>query len=182
MKTLKILLVVMCVFCFVNNAQGQSDKFAEFVNITQRKDISKFTKSDWEALFAMWKDAIKINGIKWYSIPKDEAKLKKLFGHEAEYGMDDAYEIFYENKKKGLYFRFASSNDYPDFYITNRHSNITIMGVTLTIGDFISKLKNVKINYEYNLISFLNGDAGALHIYFDPKTKKITKIEYTTWT
>lgn len=168
MKTLKILIITL-LLCFVSNAQTGKNP----------------NNNNWP------KGPLKINGVSWRKVEDtraDEVKIKKLFGNDMKKGIDSEDNLFFKSKKKGLSLVFTNyyhmdgtkHHAFVSVNITNRHSNIIIMGVTLTIGDSINKLKNVKIDYKNNEIFFENGDAFALYIVFDPNTRKISKIEYMT--
>ena len=144
---------------------------------------------------------IKINGIRFDDIEKtegDKTKVKALLGKdiiiEKGYGESYGNSITIKPKKqKGFYIVFAdydeTSNKYwiDDFEILNSNSNITIKGKTVTIGDHIKKLGKVNIRYSsysdaYLIIFQVKMASSSLGIEFDPKTKKITKIEYITYT
>lgn len=177
MKTLNFLSV-LCIICFNLTMQGQTN-------------ILSGSESFWSSL--------KINGIKLDNIDeikgdkaKLENKLKNLFGNDMKKTrVDDSLDIHYfKSEKKGLYLDFENfQNTYflYSLYITNKNSNINILGVTLTIGDSINKLGNVKIDYKDNEIRFIPDPAYTdcciyLRIKFDPKTKKITNIDYYSGT
>ena len=169
MKTLKhitILFIITLSSC----TQGQTKKniltTAEYINI-------------------------KINGISFTQIDAtkgDISKMKALFGDNMtiKTGTEPGNMISFWDDNLGFYLHFEQNGpDYAlnSFTILNKNSNFTILDKTVTIGSDISELGDVKINSKYLEIYFGTKYASsALVIKFDPSTRKITEIEFVTYT
>ena len=169
MKTLKYITILF-IIAFSSCTQGQIGNIltkAEYINI-------------------------KINGISRTQITDTKgniSKMKVLFGDNMniEKDTEPGNMISFWDDNLGFYFTFQenSLDDYvlSDFIISNKNSNFTILGKTVTIGSDISELGDVKINNKSSYISFgTNYTSDSLRITFDPSTRKITEIEFVTYT
>ena len=173
--------------------------------IAQDKEDNDLTAYDKERNYLTSEEFgnIKINGIRFDDIDEtkgDIDKVKALFGYgglppyiRTNDGTFGEKSIRIEYLQKGFWLYFvdyaisSEDNDYhlDGFEIKNSDSNITIKGKTVTIGDSIEKLGKVNIRYSsysdvYLIIFKVKIASSSLHIYFNPKTKKITKIKYFT--
>jgi len=129
---------------------------------------------------------IKINNISLIDLKKTLGKQAKI---ESLLGASNSYEdngFYYYYKFNGLKIDFSTSGRKPfieSFDVLSNEANFTIKGVTVTVGDPISKLGSI------DLSTGRNGDKSILYaecdscdvfinIDFDQTTKKITKINY----
>lgn len=134
---------------------------------------------------------ILVDGVKWidiYETKGDLTKMRTLFRESINYKTGNEPDPRISFWDKGYYFSFAdlSGNgnyDLVRFSIDNNLSNITIKGKTITIGDDISSLGNIKLN-TYNdgtkgAIFIAEGsDSSGLFIKYSSVTNKITEIEF----
>jgi len=136
-------------------------------------------------------DNIEINGVKFIDIKNtlgEQNAVGSLFGAAIKIEKDDdpiyggailSIDFYYDGFDFSFYEKELSSFD-----ITNNKSNITIQGVTVTIGDNISDLgRNVIFNNDNDgsksiLYQYCNGCNDYIYIDFDQVTKKITEIGY----
>ena len=167
MKTLKYT-VILFIIAFSNCTQGQIGNIltkAEYINI-------------------------KINGINWIQIDSTKgniSKMKVLFGDNMtiKTGTEPGNMISFWNDNLGFYLHFEQNGpDYAlnSFIISNKNSNFTILGKTVTIGSDISELGDVKIDEDSEISFGTNYTSDLITIKFDPSTRKITEIEYITFT
>ena len=133
---------------------------------------------------------IEINGIKYIDLKNtlgEQNAIEALFGiantmekdDDPIYGGEILYIEFYYD---GLDFGF-SEGELGAFNITNNNSNITIQGVTVTIGDNISALGNVIFNTMSNgnqsiVFQYCDGCNNFISIRFNQTTNIITEIIY----
>ena len=133
---------------------------------------------------------IKINGINWTQITDTKgniSKMKVLFGDNMtiKTGTEPGNMISFWNDNLGFYLHFEQNGpDYAlnSFIISNKNSNFTILGKTVTIGSDISELGDVKIDEDSEISFGTNYTSSVLIIKFDPSTRKITEIEFVTFT
>ena len=167
MKPLKYT-VILFIIAFSNCTQGQIGNIltkAEYINI-------------------------KINGINWIQIDSTKgniSKMKALFGDNMtiKTGTEPGNMISFWNDNFGFYLHFEQNGpDYAlnSFIISNKNSNFTILGKTVTIGSDISELGDVKIDEDSEISFGTNYTSDLITIKFDPSTRKITEIEYITFT
>jgi len=115
--------------------------------------------------------------------------MKNLFGDgfkvtEGDWEAGRTIEFF--NKPKGLYFSFTEvvydDNFVLDTFDIDGLSNITIRGFTVSLGDPISKLGNVKfIGNEVYFDNKLTSESHSLVIEVHPYFKTILSIRYITF-
>ncbi|QMU64442.1 MAG: hypothetical protein GKR88_09185 [Flavobacteriaceae bacterium] len=91
---------------------------------------------------------------------------------------ENYYDYFYDGFEIGF-----SENEIIAFDITKNNWNITIQGVTVTIGDDISVLGNVAINDDADggksiNYQYCDGCNNFIYIEFDKYTNKITEIGF----
>lgn len=137
-------------------------------------------------------DNIKINDKKFIDVKSTFGNLnsiENLFGVANEKNIDPDGD-FFNYRFDGLSIGFSAllSQDYDKpiiskFEITTNVSNITIRGVTVTIGDNINLLGNMTINANTDgsrsvIYQFCEGCNSFLSIRFNEITSKITSIEY----
>lgn len=135
-------------------------------------------------------DDIKINNVKFSALKNTlgkESNIKGLFGEPKKVKKDD--DPIYEGEifsidfyYSGLEFSFYEK-EVSNIKITNNNSSITIQGITVTIGDHISKLGTVKFNKKVNgsksiIYQYCDGCNNYIYIYFNQTTKKITEIGF----
>ncbi len=131
---------------------------------------------------------ITINSVKWDDIDKTEGNLYKMqklmkmpFKKSIETEPNNI--IYLDNKDNGLLFHFEGDGgrfQLFGFIIEKRGVTFTILDKTVQIGDYISRLGNIKTKmfdgikevcfsvYDNNITIYFNND-------------KITKIEYETY-
>uniref|UniRef100_A0A2B4R1Y7 3-isopropylmalate dehydrogenase n=1 Tax=Stylophora pistillata TaxID=50429 RepID=A0A2B4R1Y7_STYPI len=167
--------------------------YAISVFYAQTKDEKRATIND-----VYGKDfPIFINGISLDDIEAtrgNKTKIGALFGKDMDVVKyyDDASDNVtnVSDKSKSFYIRFeelcydekTEKRAYcvVGYQILKRNSNITIKGVTLTIGDSIEPLAaKAKIFHTGDEITF-SFPSSALDVKFDPATRKITEIRYWT--
>ncbi len=132
-----------------------------------------------------------IDGVKWKDIDNTEGdltKMRTLFGNNLNYKTadDPMPNIGFWNN--GLSFNFESDvSDSPytlvRFEIDNASSTISIKGISITLGDNINKLGNIKINTYRDgtkgaIFILENSDSEGLFVKCNPSTNRITEIEY----
>ena len=157
------------------------------------QEINYLTKAEYDAIF--------IDGINWDTVREtkgDVAKMKALFGATVNYktGTEPSLSIGFWDK--GFYFDFEDEGDNGFglvlIRIHNNQSNFTIKGITITIGDDISKLGLVKISTYKDgkkdiIFDSVEPSDSAIFIEFDQITNKfnqvvsniITSIEYVVF-
>jgi len=138
-------------------------------------------------------DNIKINGVNLATIKNtfgNQNAIEALFGTANEKTIDPEGEFTYF-KFNGFTIGFSAqvSGSAIDslliggFDITNNNSNITIQGVTVTIGDNISALGNVVFNTMNDegksiVYQYCDGCNNFISIRFNQSTNIITEIIY----
>lgn len=146
-----------------------------FSNCTGAQNINKLSIVEY--------NSIEINGTNIADISYTRGSVTKM---NTLFGFSFTYKAYTEpssgielwNDAKGVYFVFEDDSIYS-FEISNNQSNITLKGTTVTIGDNISKLGNVKISNTNEIDFGTDQTSDVLTIKFDTVTKKITNIEYT---
>ncbi len=137
---------------------------------------------------------ITIDGVKWKDIFRsngDTSKMKNLFGNNLIHKTADEPMPGIGFWNNGFYFYFESVfGDSPYalvyFEIKNNSSTISIKGISITLGDNINKLGNIKINTysdgtKWAIFTLENSDRGNLLIECNPTTNRITEIEYNSY-
>lgn len=136
-------------------------------------------------------DDIEINNVKFKTIKNTlgnpvemeslfGSPLKKIIDEDGNYYEFEGFEIGFSSIIS------AGTRDKPiigGFDITNNNSSITIQGITVTIGDDISKLGTVNFNTNKDgsksiLYQYCYGCNNFIYIDFDQTTKKITEIGF----
>jgi hypothetical protein len=89
---------------------------------------------------------------------------------------------YYSYKYDGFNLAFEE-NEIIAFKISKNNWNITIQGVTVTIGTNISALGNVVLNTQKNgnksiIYQYCDGCNNFIYIYFDQFTNEITEIGF----
>jgi len=131
-------------------------------------------------------DNIKINNIALTDIKKTFGKQTKV---ESLLGATTSYEdngFYYYFKFNGLKLDFSISGRKPyieSLDVLSNETTFTIKGITVTVGDPISKLGDVALTTGRNgakSVLFAECDECDvfINIDFDQATKKITKINY----
>ncbi|RSC94993.1 hypothetical protein [Tenacibaculum singaporense] len=131
-------------------------------------------------------DNIKINNIALTDIKKTFGKQEKV---ESLLGATTSFEdngFYYYFKFNGLKLDFSTSGRKPyieSLDVLSSEATFTIKGITVTIGDPISKLGDVALSTGRNgSKSILYAECDScdvfINIAFDQATKKITKINY----
>ena len=136
-------------------------------------------------------NSITIDGVKWKDIDNTEGDLTKmriLFGNNLIHKTADEPSPSIGFWNNSFYFDFESGiDDSPYalvyFEIKNNSSTISIKGISITLGDNINKLGNIKINTYSDgtkgaIFILENSDSEGLFVKCNPTTNKITKIEY----
>lgn len=173
MNTLKYFIILVFALSF-NKGQGQD------------QNINYLTPNEF--------NAIKINGVRFDAIEKtkgDRNQMKNLFGDgfkvtEGDKGSGWILTFSNNSKDFGISFidyEISSNRDYFLYsFDVNRPSNITIKGLTVSVGDPISKLGNVKfIGNEIYFDNELTSDSHSLVIEVHPYFKTILSIRYITF-
>ena len=137
---------------------------------------------------------ITIDGVKWKDIDNtkgDLTKMKNLFGNNLIHKTADEPMPIISFWNNSFYFSFESvfgdsPYDLVRFKIKNNSSTISIKGISITLGDNINKLGNIKINIYSDgtkgaIFTLENSDRGDLLIECNPTTNRITKIEYNSY-
>ncbi|WP_299105713.1 hypothetical protein [uncultured Tenacibaculum sp.] len=135
-------------------------------------------------------DDIKINNVKFSSLKNTlgkEFNVKSLFGEPKKVEKDnnpiyegDIFSIdFYYS---GLEFSFYEK-EVSNIKITSNSYLITIKGITVTIGDNISKLGMVNFNTNKDgsksiIYQYCDGCNNYIYIHFNQASKKITEIGF----
>ena len=135
-------------------------------------------------------DNIEINGIKYIDLKNtlgEQNTVETLFGTANTIEKDDdpiygGAILYIEFYYDGLDFGF-SEGELGGFHITNSNSNITIQGITVTIGDNISVLGNVVFNTMSDggksiVYQYCDGCNNFISIRFNQLTNIITEIIY----
>jgi len=158
------------------------------------QEINYLTKAEYDAIF--------IDGINWDAVREtkgDIVKMKALFGATLNFktGTEPSLNVGFWDR--GFDFEFEDRSDIGTNYslvnimIDNNQSNFTIKGITITIGDDISKLGLVKINIDKDgkkgiIFDSVEPSDSAIFIEFDQITNKfnqvsniITSIEYVVF-
>ncbi|AZJ33001.1 hypothetical protein MHM83_02735 [Tenacibaculum sp. Mcav3-52] len=131
-------------------------------------------------------DNIKINNIALTDIKKTlgkQAKVESLLGATVSFEDNGFYYYF---KFNGLKLDFSTSGRKPyieSLDVLSNEATFTIKGITITVGDPISKLGEVALTTGRNgSKSILYAECDScdvfININFDQTTKKITKINY----
>lgn len=131
-------------------------------------------------------ESIKINNITITDIQKTYGKQPKV---EALLGATTSYEnngFYYYFKFNGIKLDFSTSKRKPyieSLDILTNEASFTIKGVTVTIGDSISKLGKVELSTGRNgaksiLFAECDDCDVFININFDQATNIITKINY----
>jgi hypothetical protein len=99
--------------------------------------------------------------------------------------------MYYQLFNRQLYVRFEKESTNDDFYhftyakVKSSDINVTVKNVTVSIGDSIDAFKNkgYHVNEKHNWVVFVDEDTATIDIafYFHPKSRKITKIQMTTY-
>lgn len=157
--------------------------FLVFTSVSQCQDANIMTLVEY--------DNIEINGIKLGDIKNThglEIEMENLLGIPVNNEINaDGYfsRYFYD----GFRISFSSvlsgkvEHILGSFHITNNNYNITIQGITVTIGDNISALGNVVFNIDNDgnqsiLYMHCNGCNNFIAIDFNQLTGQITEIFY----
>ena len=159
MKILKFIIII-CVFGFTNCISSQN------INTLSGEEYSN----------------IKVNGINIDDIINtkgDITKIDNLFGFSFLLKSNDEFIKTRElrNDIKGIYIYFEDDVLYT-YKISNNQSNLTIKGITITIGDDISKLGIVEVNTIGEVQFKVSETSDYFIIKFNPTSKGITSIEY----
>jgi hypothetical protein len=158
-----------------------------FTSVAQCQTANIITETEY--------DNIKINGIRLVDI-KDthgvESEMETLFDIpiSKEINQDGYFSRYYYD---GFRISFSSilsgalEHILGSFHITNNNSNITIQGITFTIGDNISVLGDVVFRTtiygdRFITYTFCDGCNNYIAIKFDQITNIITEIYYVELT
>ncbi|RKF05117.1 hypothetical protein C8N26_0518 [Tenacibaculum lutimaris] len=152
--------------------------FFLFVTLIAKSQTNIISNSDF--------NNIKINNITLSDLKKTLGKQTKI---ESLLGTSNSYEdngFYYYYKFNGLKIDFSTSGRKPyieSFDVLNNEASFTIKGITVTVGDPISKLGTIDLSTGRNgdkSILFAECDSCDvfINIDFDQTTKKITKINY----
>ncbi|CAM1369421.1 conserved exported hypothetical protein [Tenacibaculum sediminilitoris] len=131
-------------------------------------------------------DNIKINNVALAEIKKTfgkQAKVESLLGTTTSFEDNGFYYYF---KFNGLKLDFSTSGSKPyieSLDVLSNQATFTIKGVTISVGDPISKLGNVTFSKGRNgSESVLFAECDECNVFinidFDQTTKIITKINY----
>ncbi|MBT6251778.1 MAG: hypothetical protein HOI84_00595, partial [Flavobacteriaceae bacterium] len=87
-----------------------------------------------------------------------------------------------------IYVGFEESNEgyfFAALFVNSPAVQVTVKNVTISIGDSIDAFKNkgYHVNEKHNWVVFVDEDTAtiAIRFYFHPKSRKITKIQMTTY-
>ena len=133
-------------------------------------------------------EGIKINTATIAEVKKTkgkQAKIEALLGATTSYTVDKN-SFYYYVKYNGLNIDFSTMKGKPymeAFEINSNAANVTIKGITITIGDNISKLGNVvfsvgRTGTKSILYTECDDCDSFINIEFDQTSNTITKISY----
>lgn len=94
----------------------------------------------------------------------------------------------YKINNNAIYVGFEESNEgyfFSALFVNSPAVQVTVKNVTISIGDSIDAFKNkgYHVNEKHNWVVFMDEGTAtiAIRFYFHPKSRKITKIQMTTY-